>query len=76
VYGGVPKPPQVKTLKAGVEVVVGTPGRMEDLMNDGVLKLQASCRAAVAGMCCVCLFLMRAAGRQRVPGEGGACLSM
>ncbi|GFR43801.1 hypothetical protein Agub_g4925 [Astrephomene gubernaculifera] len=39
VYGGVPKPPQISAIRGGVEVVVGTPGRMEDLLNDGVLKL-------------------------------------
>lgn len=40
VYGGVPKQPQLAALKEGVEVVVGTPGRMEDLMNDGALSLK------------------------------------
>ncbi|GLC47500.1 hypothetical protein PLESTB_000847600 [Pleodorina starrii] len=40
VYGGVPKGPQVGALKGGVEIVVGTPGRMEDLLNDGVLQLK------------------------------------
>jgi hypothetical protein len=39
VYGGVPKGPQVAALRSGVEVVVGTPGRLEDLMNDGIAKL-------------------------------------
>jgi ATP-dependent RNA helicase DBP3 len=42
VYGGVPKGPQVQALKGGVDVVVGTPGRLEDLMGDGVCKLQVS----------------------------------
>ncbi len=40
VYGGVPKQPQLAALREGVEVVVGTPGRMEDLMNDGALSLK------------------------------------
>ncbi|GIL46598.1 hypothetical protein Vafri_3565 [Volvox africanus] len=40
VYGGVPKGPQVAALKSGVEILVGTPGRMEDLLNDGVLQLK------------------------------------
>ena len=40
VYGGVPKREQVEALKRGVEVVVGTPGRLEDLMNDSICKLQ------------------------------------
>jgi len=39
-YGGVPKPPQVKALKAGPQVVVATPGRLMDLMRDGTAKLQ------------------------------------
>ena len=34
VYGGVPKLPQAKALKQGVDIVVATPGRLEDLMND------------------------------------------
>lgn len=40
VYGGVPKGPQVSSLRAGVDIVVGTPGRLEDLMQDGVCRLQ------------------------------------
>lgn len=40
IYGGVPKPPQVAACKKGVEVVVATPGRLEDLMNDGVCVLK------------------------------------
>ena len=39
VYGGVPKHPQAESLKSGVEIVVGTPGRLEDLMQDGACKL-------------------------------------
>lgn len=39
VYGGVPKGPQIAACKAGVEIIVGTPGRLEDLMNDGVARL-------------------------------------
>ncbi|KAK9820507.1 hypothetical protein WJX72_011094 [[Myrmecia] bisecta] len=39
-YGGVPKQPQVKALRAGVEVVVATPGRLEDLCNDGSCRLE------------------------------------
>ncbi|HET8603704.1 MAG TPA: DEAD/DEAH box helicase [Marmoricola sp.] len=33
VYGGVPYEPQLDALAAGVDVVVGTPGRLIDLMN-------------------------------------------
>jgi superfamily II DNA/RNA helicase len=37
VYGGVPLEPQVKALRRGVEVVIGTPGRCIDLMERGDL---------------------------------------
>jgi len=39
VYGGVPKWTQKQALKDGVEVVVATPGRLIDLMNEGVCDL-------------------------------------
>jgi superfamily II DNA/RNA helicase len=39
VFGGVPKPPQQKALKAGPQLVVATPGRLMDLMEDGSVKL-------------------------------------
>ena len=39
VYGGQPYAPQINQLKRGVDVVVGTPGRLIDLMNRGVLDL-------------------------------------
>lgn len=39
VYGGAPYPLQIRTLKRGVDVVVGTPGRLLDLMRRGVLDL-------------------------------------
>ncbi|MBX9243976.1 DEAD/DEAH box helicase, partial [Actinotalea ferrariae] len=38
-YGGRAYEPQVEALARGVEVVVGTPGRMIDLMNQGILDL-------------------------------------
>lgn len=40
VYGGVSKFHQIKTLQAGVDIVVGTPGRINDLFRDGILNLQ------------------------------------
>ncbi|SNS55344.1 Superfamily II DNA and RNA helicase [Micrococcales bacterium KH10] len=43
-YGGRAYEPQIAALKRGVEIVVGTPGRMIDLMNQGHLILA---RAAV-----------------------------
>ncbi|KAG1677726.1 hypothetical protein FOA52_001038 [Chlamydomonas sp. UWO 241] len=39
VYGGVPKRDQQIALREGVEFVVGTPGRLEDLMNEGSCRL-------------------------------------
>ncbi|MEL4357575.1 MULTISPECIES: DEAD/DEAH box helicase [unclassified Luteococcus] len=39
VYGGVGYDPQVDALNAGVDVVVGTPGRLLDLANRGTLDL-------------------------------------
>lgn len=34
-YGGAPKGPQIRTLRYGAEIVVATPGRLIDLLNDG-----------------------------------------
>jgi ATP-dependent RNA helicase DeaD len=39
IYGGQSYVPQLKGLKRGVHVVVGTPGRVMDHMNRGVLKV-------------------------------------
>lgn len=39
VYGGAPYPPQIRQLREGVEVVVGTPGRLMDLMKRKSLDL-------------------------------------
>ncbi len=39
VYGGVGIRPQMATLKAGVEVLVATPGRLLDLINQGCVDL-------------------------------------
>ena len=39
VYGGQPYGPQITQLKKGVEIVVGTPGRMLDLIDRKVLDL-------------------------------------
>ena len=40
VYGGVPKHPQAKAIRDGAEIVIGTPGRIIDLVNDGALPLE------------------------------------
>ncbi|MFN3948847.1 DEAD/DEAH box helicase [Microbacterium sp.] len=39
IYGGVPQARQVGALKKGVDIIIGTPGRMEDLLNQGKLNL-------------------------------------
>jgi ATP-dependent RNA helicase DBP3 len=39
VYGGVPKPPQQAALRKGVHILVATPGRLMDLMDDGSVNL-------------------------------------
>jgi len=41
VYGGVPYEGQLDQLTHGVDIVVGTPGRLIDLMNRGNLRLKA-----------------------------------
>lgn len=43
VYGGVSQNPQVELLKAGVDVLVATPGRLIDLMNQGYVDLRDVC---------------------------------
>jgi superfamily II DNA/RNA helicase len=40
VYGGVGYDDQLAALKTGVEVVVGTPGRLNDLVDRGALRLE------------------------------------
>jgi len=35
VYGGVGERPQIQALRAGAEIVIATPGRLQDLMNQG-----------------------------------------
>ncbi len=37
VYGGQPYGPQINNLRRGVDIVVGTPGRLNDLLERGVL---------------------------------------
>ncbi len=39
VYGGQPYGPQISSLKRGVDIVVGTPGRLNDLLERKVLDL-------------------------------------
>ena len=39
-YGGVGQQPQVRALRAGVDIVVATPGRLLDLMQQGYVNLE------------------------------------
>jgi ATP-dependent RNA helicase RhlE len=39
IFGGVPQGSQVKELRNGVDIVVATPGRLLDLMNQGIVRL-------------------------------------
>ncbi len=41
IYGGVPIFPQIKSLRHGAYVIVGTPGRVQDLLRKGVLDLSS-----------------------------------
>jgi ATP-dependent RNA helicase DeaD len=41
IYGGVGYQPQIDALRRGVQIVVGTPGRVLDHLNRGALKLDA-----------------------------------
>ncbi len=41
IFGGVKQHWQVKTLKQGVDILVATPGRLNDLINQGIIKLDA-----------------------------------
>lgn len=40
VYGGASIVPQIKSLKSGTQIIVGTPGRVIDLINRKALRLQ------------------------------------
>ena len=40
IFGGVSQHAQVNTLKAGVDVLIATPGRLLDLMNQGFINLR------------------------------------
>lgn len=39
IFGGVGQHPQVQTLRRGVDILVATPGRLLDLMNQGIISL-------------------------------------
>ncbi|MFW9777179.1 DEAD/DEAH box helicase, partial [Brucella melitensis] len=39
IFGGVSQRPQEQAMRAGVDIVVACPGRLEDLMKQGVVNL-------------------------------------
>ncbi|GAU42454.1 hypothetical protein TSUD_235230 [Trifolium subterraneum] len=39
-YGGTSKGPQISALKSGIDIVIGTPGRIQDLVEMGICRLQ------------------------------------
>jgi ATP-dependent RNA helicase RhlE len=41
IFGGVGKQPQVDALRRGIDILVATPGRLLDLMGDGVVNLES-----------------------------------
>ena len=41
IFGGVSQNPQARALAAGVDIVVACPGRLEDLMRQGLIRLDA-----------------------------------
>ncbi len=40
IFGGVPQRPQTDALKRGIDILIATPGRLLDLMNQGFVHLQ------------------------------------
>ncbi len=43
IFGGVPQNPQVAKLRKGVDILVATPGRLNDLIAQGYIKLGSLC---------------------------------
>jgi len=41
IFGGVPKNQQIRAMRGNPDIVVATPGRLLDLMGDGVIRLDA-----------------------------------
>ena len=39
IYGGAPKGPQIRDLRAGVEIVIATPGRLIDMLESRITNL-------------------------------------
>ncbi|TZE80923.1 DEAD/DEAH box helicase [Calorimonas adulescens] len=47
VYGGTPVDRQIKALKKGIDVIVGTPGRVLDLLRRNIISLKGVCYLVV-----------------------------
>ena len=47
IFGGVGQRPQVEALRRGADILVATPGRLLDLMNQGHAELDAASRCFV-----------------------------
>ena len=47
IYGGVNIQNQIKSLKKGVQIIIGTPGRTKDLLNRKLLKLELVSRVVL-----------------------------
>jgi ATP-dependent RNA helicase RhlE len=39
VYGGIEKDPQIKKMESGIDILIATPGRMFELIRDGIISL-------------------------------------
>jgi len=42
IYGGVPKGPQVRELRAGAEIAIATPGRLIDMLDSKVTNMRVT----------------------------------
>lgn len=51
IYGGVPKGVQKAELSKGVDVVVATPGRLQDLLSENALSLSGTNNEYIKSFC-------------------------
>lgn len=79
VYGGAPMGPQIRDLRRGVHVVVGTPGRILDHCNSGALDLSAVKHAVLDEVSAHATHRARAqrrgGGRRQAEAGGGPRMS-
>ncbi|MGO1629282.1 MAG: DEAD/DEAH box helicase, partial [Microbacterium sp.] len=73
IYGGVPQGRQVGALKKGVDIVIGTPGRIEDLHKQGKLDLSSITTSVIdeADHMCELGFLEPVQRILRLTSDGG-----